>query len=260
MPSFVPLQSSNPNHRAYIPPNTFPIARNQALAAIGRAELPRAGHAFPLGFQRTPDGPVLVALMGLGPENNLFLTHDARWAGAYVPATYRAWPFALGTTQDNRTVVCIDETAGVPAETAGARALFDAADQPTAFLQELMTFLSQSRNDLVATRAACAALDSHGLLVDWPITINAGETQRPIEGLLKVDEAALNGAGADVLDALNKAGALAVAYGQLLSMTNLSILAKLAEAHARAAEKLQERAKDASEMFAFDDEVQFNFD
>lgn len=260
MQNFVPLQSSNPSHHAYMPPRGYPAAKGQALAVIGRAELARAVPALPLGFQRVGDGVALVAVLGLTAERNLFVTEDNRWAGGYVPAVFRAWPFALGATPEGKTLLCMDETAGVTAGTEGSRALFDEAGQPTPFIKDLLSFLSQVQADLTATRAACGVLDAHGLLTDWQITVKAGDRTIPLQGLLKVDEAALNQADAATLAAVRDGGALALAYGQLFSMVHLAMLGKLAEAHAQAAEKMRARMRETAEMFQGDEEVTFNFD
>jgi hypothetical protein len=260
MPSFVPLQSNNPAHQAYVPPTGYPAARTQSVAAVGRGELARAVPAMPLGFQRTPQGVMLVAVLGLSAERNLFVTADDRWAGGYVPAVFRSWPFALGATPEGKTLLCIEESAGTAAGTAGARALFDEAAQPTPFVKQLLSFLSQVQADLGATQKACGVLDEHGLLTDWEITVKAGDQTIPLQGLLKVDEAALNRCEPATLGALRDAGALPLAYGQLFSMVHLAMLGKLAEAHAQAAEKMRARMRETAEMFQGDDEVTFNFD
>ena len=55
-----------------------------------------------------------------------------------------------------------------------------------------------------------------------------------VEGLYRIDEAAMNWLAAAVLMEVRDAGALALAYCQRLSMQHLPLMGQLVEAHAQA--------------------------
>ena len=61
-----------------------------------------------------------------------------------------------------------------------------------------------------------------------------------VEGLFRIDEAALNGLDADALIEVRNAGGLTMAYCQLLSMQHMSILGTLAQTHASTRKSLGE--------------------
>lgn len=258
---FTPLKTSSPAHRAYTAITHYAIARDRPVAPITRAELSRAVLAMPLAFQRIQQGVVLVAIMGVTSDRNLFVTEDNRWAGPYVPATFRAYPFAMGQTPDGKHVVCVDEDSGCMGDGPDARPLFNEDDTPSALLTQIMQFLQHVDQDRKATDAACAALDRHGLLEEWPIKVQTedGQPPRSLTGFLTVNEARLGELSADALVELRTAGALAVAYGQLFASGHLPALGRLAAAHAKAAEKMRQKAKDNAGMFE-DPGLTFNFD
>lgn len=256
---FIPLRTTEPSHRLFTPRSDFKMARSQPIVPLARTEVPRAVLAFPIAFQATPEGACLVAVMGLTTERNLFVTGDNRWAGAYVPAIFRGYPFALGTTEDGRQVVCVDEDSDCLRDSPGAKPLFDDNGQAAPFLRQVMGFLQQLARDRQATMAGVAALEKHGLLEEWPITIKAGETETNISGLLRINETALNALEPAVLAEIRDASALPIAYGQLYSMGHLRLLGKMAEAHAKAAERMQQNMHENASMFR-DDDISFNFD
>ena len=99
-------------------------------------------------------------------------------------------------------------------------------------MQSVARLLAQSR---LATAAACAALHRHGLIRPWPITVKTEAGEQSVAGLHQIDEAALAQLPGDALQELARAGALAVAYCQLLSMQHLPALGQLAQARAQAA-------------------------
>ena len=55
-----------------------------------------------------------------------------------------------------------------------------------------------------------------------------------MQGLYRIDEARLNALSAPALKEIQAAGALAMAYSQLLSMQHLPTLGQLAQLHAQA--------------------------
>lgn len=258
---FTALKKNNPNHAYCVPVQGFPAARAQPVAAITRAELSRAVLSLPLAFQRTEAAIHLVAIMGLSRDRNLFVTQDNRWAGSYVPAAFRAYPFALGKTPEGTQVVCIDEESGclrqAPGE--GARELFTRDGEPGPFLNQLVQFLRQVNADLEATGQSCAVLDQHGLLEDWPLKIKSQSGEQTLSGFLRVNEAKLNELEPAALAEVRNAGALPIAFGQLYAMGHLATLGKLAEAHAKAAEAMRQKMRDSASMFE-EPEITFNFD
>jgi hypothetical protein len=153
--------------------------------------------------------------------------------GPYVPAAYRSYPFALAKADNGQFVLCVDADSDLVGE-GHAEAFFDEQGEPSQSVKGILDFLQQIRANREATIRICAALNAENLIQPWPITLKHKDGEQTAQGLCRIDEARFNSLDADALRRVQQAGALAVAYCQLLSMQHLQTLGKLAEAHAGA--------------------------
>lgn len=235
MANIVPVSPTRHGSLRWKRPTSYAFAAKQTVAPLVAAELAKAVLMYPISFIKQNENLVPVALLGLYAEKNLFVAADGRWLAPYIPAVFRSQPFYLGNTEDGQQVLCIDEDQGLTQDGAG-EAFFE-GDQPTSVVTDIMRLLTQTDQNRVLTLAACAELDKQGIVHPWPITLKTGAEEKKIEGLLKIDEAALNALDDAAFSALRKAGSLPIAYCQLLSMQHITQLGKLAEAHELAARK-----------------------
>jgi hypothetical protein len=203
-------------------------------APLLMAELPAAMAVFPLAFARLAEGKhQLVALLGLEASQNLFVNAQGHWQGAYTPACYRAYPFSLQRVsgEAERMLMCFNEGSGLlrerPDATQGESRFFDDDGKLLKPLQERLAFLETCASNTQQTQAAVDALDAAGLLQAWP----------RLGGLYRIDEAALAQLSAGQLLALRDAGALPMAYAQLLSLPRLASLQRLLTQRRQAAQQ-----------------------
>lgn len=162
--------------------------------------------------------------------------------GAHIPAILRRGPFRLGQVegeQEPKMVLCLEDSSDLISETEG-QPLFDESGAPTAFVSAATTLLSQLARDIRATQAICALLDQMGLIVPWPLDIAHpdGQKQR-VSDLFHIDESKIATLPGEDLVRLRDAGSLAVIYAHLLSLSKISLLARLAT---MAAEREQQNA------------------
>lgn len=224
----VPVSLDTHRDLRWSPFTDFGFARKTALAPVVLAELPRAIMSMPVGFVRTNGVAQPAALLGLRPEENLLVAPDGRWLGPYVPAAFRGHPFRLLPLEaDSRMALCVDEDSGLVGRDE-REAFFGPDDRLAERARQVLEFLTQVEANRQATIAATAALDSAGVLAPWPIEVRAERNARRVDGLLRVDEAALNRLDGATLAALRDAGALALAYMTLLSAQHLALLGELA--------------------------------
>ena len=216
----------------------FDFARQDAVVPLIARELPRAVPAMPIGFMPEGDGFVPVALLGLRNGESLYVGPDGRWLGAWIPATYSLHPFRLGQDPTGEKILCIDEDSGLVDDTDG-EPFFTPAGEPAETLKNVLQTLLKFDNERQSTRRICARLQQHGLIQPWPIEIQISQQSQVqrLEGIYRIDEAALNALGGDALVELRNGGALALAYCQMLSMHQLPQLSRLSEAHRLAKEK-----------------------
>ncbi len=245
MPQFVPVSRERHGTRHWRRYASYGFARTRAVLPLAGAELARAALAFPIAFLNEAEAYVPVAVLSLDPARNLFVAPDGRWLGSYVPAALRSHPFALAPRDGGDLVLCIDEAAGLLSDDGTAEPFFDpdgAVAEPTRKVMEFLTSVEQSR---ATARTAAAALAEAGLIVPWDITVSSDTGQRKVAGLYKLDEGALNALPMERFETLRQAGAVALAYCQILSMQHLPALGRLAEAHAQQQRDTESVLKDA---------------
>ncbi len=217
-------------------PSNYAFAAQQAVVVLVAAELPKAVMSLPLAFIEHEGGFVPVAVLGLQPGSNLFVGADGRWVGPFIPAVVRSHPFRLAQTDDGQQALCIDEeSALLIAGPGGGERFFNEDGQPAQAVLDILKFLTEIAQSAAATALACAALAQYQLIRPWPITLSTDAGEQQVEGLFQIDEAALNQLPGEALHALTQAGALPIAYCQLLSMQHLPLLGQLAQALAQAA-------------------------
>lgn len=210
------------------------FAAQDAVAPLVVQELPRACLSLPIAFIPQGDAFVPAAVQGLQPGKNLFVSPDGRWIGPYTPAIYRGYPFALADADNGQVVLCVDTDSGLVGE-HHSEPFFDEQGEPSPSVKAVFDFLQQVRRNREITLRVCAALQAEALIQPWPVTLKGEHGETSVQGLYRIDEARLNSLSADALHRLQQAGALPVAYCQLLSMQHLATLGQLAQAHAQAA-------------------------
>ena len=204
------------------------VAEDSVIPLVG-AELSTAALAMPIGFIKLDAGYQLVAITSLQPGTNLYVAPDGKWLGGYIPAVLRAYPFQLAQHEGaGEFILCINEASGLVVEnTEDGNAFFDDQDQPTQGIKDFLNFLTQIKASRDGTEGAVNALADAGLITPWEINLKQGEKVVPVEGLYSVDESALNKLDDEDFLAVRKAGGLALAYAQLLSMNQLVVLERL---------------------------------
>lgn len=248
-------------------PAHYAFAAQDAVAALVAHELPKAMLSAPVAFLATGGGEssvgsgfMLVAVQSFQPGKNLLVAPDGRWIGGYIPSAYRGYPFTLVAAPDGRQVLCVDEDSGLLGADAapGGEAFFAEASEaspnpsptPSPAVAETLNFLNQIASNRPATQAICAVLHKHGLIQPWHLQVPTESGEQTIAGLFRIDEAALNQLGAQAWLELRDAGALPVAYCQLLSMQHVPKLVQLAQAHATVAQDKAAKEKAAQDQAA----------
>ena len=112
-----------------------------------------------------------------------------------------------------------------------------------------------------ATSRALTVLGTAGVLMPWPLQVGTPENLRTVTGLQRIDEARLNALDDESFRALRSAGALVIAYAQMLSIGQIGIFETLATLHAQASEihARQQTAFDGSFNPPESDGLQFDF-
>ncbi|WP_374593218.1 SapC family protein [Aquabacterium sp.] len=211
-----------PNHSAF-------AAKTNALPITG-TEFTEAARDYPLLFVHDERGQFnAVALVGLRDNENLLIDEAGRWAAqTYVPAFVRRYPFVLSTEEgSDRLTVCIDEAYPGLSEGQG-EPLFDAAGAETAYLKNMLEFLSLFNNEVQRTALFANRLNELGLLVSKVVTAERDGHQQTLQGLWVVDEAKYRALEDSQVVELFRQGLVPWIEAHLLSLANLNrLLARL---------------------------------
>ena len=204
------------------------VAEDTVIPLVG-AELAKTVPVMPTGFMKLEAGYQLVAITSLQPGTNLYVAPDGKWLTEYIPAALRTHPFQLAQQEGaGEFILCINEASGLVVEnTEDGNAFFDDQDQPTQGIKDILNVLSQIKASQDVTQEAVNALADAGLITPWEINLKQGEKVVPVQGLFRVDEVALNKLNDKDFLTVRKAGGLALAYAQLLSMNQLAVLERL---------------------------------
>jgi hypothetical protein len=250
MPTYIPVSKLRHGDKTWQCPRTYHFAAKDSLVPLALAELPRAATALPIALISQNGRFVPAALLGLQPGENLMVSPTGEWLGRYIPATYRAYPFRLLAGEDDQQVMCIDESSKLIGVMGDGEPFFDTSGEPSNGTRAMLDFLNQTRLSHQAAVRIGEALETHGLVCTWPLTVRDTAGDKRIEGLYQIDENALNALPADALLELRNSGALLVAYLQLLSMQQLTELAQHAALN-RASSGTELNSFDIGETFGF---------
>lgn len=233
MPQYAAVSRDRHTNQRWLRYDTYSFAAKSAVVPLAAAELPKAMMAFPLAFVKENEAFVPVAVLSLEAEGNLFVAPDGRWIGSYVPSIFRAHPFRLIPSDTGELLLCVDEDSGLVVEGDKGERFFDEAGEIAGPTKQVLDFLSTVERNRQVTNRASAALSQAGVIKPWDITLKTETGERKLAGLHQIDEAALNALSAEAFETLRQAGALPIAYCQMLSMQHLAGLGKLAEARAK---------------------------
>lgn len=201
-------------------------------------EFPPASTDYSIIFAGDDQAVMPAVILGLRARENLFVGADHAWSAKYIPAFARRYPFVFSGSEGSDTfTLCIDEAfKGFNREGRGA-ALFDADGKPTAYVQNVLTFLQEYQAQFQRTRQFCTKLKEHGLLdpMQAQITTKSGE-KLSLSGFLTVNRDRLKALPEAVLADLMKTDELELIYLHLHSMRNFGALLERMEGAANATE------------------------
>jgi len=231
MPQWSVLSRQNHAQQHFRPRQGCLHAAEQIITPVLHAELHKLVSQCVLGFVSTGDSYQLVALLGVEQGKNLYINHDGRWLGSYVPANVRAYPFALSPAPDGQKVLCID--AEQLTQAPEGVALFDEQEQPSETVVKQLEFLQQCDTDRQRTQAAVDALQQANVLQPWPLELQ-GSDGEPIRmgGFYRVDEARLNALNAEQYARL-QGPAMAIVHAHFFSCSQLHQLTERLKHHSR---------------------------
>jgi hypothetical protein len=211
--------------------SNYAFASKSASVPVSFAELARVALAIPMAFVGEGGRFALVAVLSPTPGSNMFVGPDGRWLGSYVPACFRSYPFLLQRQPDtDQAILCIDADSGLVLEGGSTgEDFFDPDGNLAPVLTKVLEFTSELERGRKVCEMGVSALAEAGVIQPWPIRLTAGQADRAVTGLHRVDQTAFNALADDAFLKLRKSSALPIAYAQMLSTVQLGIFERLAK-------------------------------
>ncbi len=225
----VPVNKERHARKKVKPSSDFRFASSFHIAYVTTHEFARAASIYPVVFleDKQNDSYRPVVLLGLDAGENLFVDAQGQWAGSYIPAIIRRYPFALVKASDaDQYIVCVDEASALLNDTEGA-ALFDEAGQPTQVIENVKRYLGELQQMDQITGEFVTFLVQNNLLTPLNMRVNAADQVRNITGCYAINEERLNNfSDAKFLEVRQK-GYLPAMYAHLISLSQIERLVSL---------------------------------
>jgi hypothetical protein len=261
MANFVPVERSRHAEKAWQRVTSFSFAATDAVLPLVGSEFGKAALAMPIVFVEQSGRYAPMAMMSPIAGRNLFVGPAGQWLGSYMPAAMRSYPFFLVRVEGSEeSAVCVDEDSGLVIDADGtAENFFEADGSLSPATKGVLDFLSEIQRNRQHTELAVAALADAGLIQPWPFQVANESQTTQVNGLFRVNEAALNALDDEAFLKLRKMGALPLAYLQLVSMAQVTVFERLIGLQKQLAPR-QERQHSLDEIFAAaaNDTIRFN--
>jgi hypothetical protein len=187
-------------------------------------EFPQAASEYAIVFAGSGNEILPAVILGVRHDQNLFLGRDAQWAGKYIPAFVRRYPFVFSRAAD-RFQLCVDEEfAGINQEGRG-QPLFVADGKSSPYLDNVLKFLQEYQAQFLRTQTFCARIKQLDLLepMQAQVTID-GDKRLSLGGFMAINKEKLKALPGDRLADMVKTDELELIYLHLQSMRNFEKL------------------------------------
>lgn len=225
--AYVPISHELHKDKHWLRHTSMLFAKGDAVTPLFVDELPAALQSMPIAFIKQDERFAMVAVMGLVPGQNLFVSQRGEWLSDYVPAVYRCSPFKLMATtgSEKEQILCIDENL-VTSGPEGER-FFNDDSNPTEITMDFFQMVQKLSTHQLLTDNICIDLAKHNLIEPWEITFDTGNEIKSVNGLFKINETLFNSLPNEAFLELRNSRALTAAYAQLFSTKKLLSLASL---------------------------------
>jgi len=228
----VPLQTEKHADLKLKAIRTFDFAADIHIASVLAHEFLRAASTYPIVFVEDQASDMFrpMALLGLNPQENLFVNEEGKWEATYVPAILRRYPFAMAKSgqsdDDDRFTVCIDEESEFFSETEG-QPLFTAEGEPGQLLENVQKFLATLYQMDQFTQQFCQQLKENNMFAPVNMRIRHEGKAQSMTGAYAINEQRLKALKDDTFLQWREKNYLSLIYCQLTSLMQVERLVQM---------------------------------
>jgi len=225
--TIVPITLERHKNKKIKPINNFGFSKNVHIATVMAHEFPKVSATYPIVFIEDKENNEFkpVAMLGLEPGENLFLSNDGqKWNASYIPAIIRRYPFALAkSNEENRFTVCIDESSEFLNEEEG-EPLFNEDNTASETMDKVKQYLSELHQMDIFTNEFSKFLKENNLFTPLNMRVNIKNEMKNIAGAFVINEERLNNFSDDKFLEMKNKRYLSVIYSHLSSLSQIERL------------------------------------
>ena len=222
--SAVPVSDARHGQMSLDPEPTYAFSAGVNAVPLMAVEFIRASTEYAIVFTAAGEDVLPAAVLGVRPDQNLYLSADAHWQAKYIPAFIRRYPFVFSASADGKTLtLCIDEShPGLNREGRGQRLFGDDA-KPSAYTGQVLKFLQDYQAQFERTRLFGKRLKELGLLEPMQAQVTTPKGDKlTLNGFMAVPRSKLRALDGAALESLAKTDELELLYLHLYSMRNFN--------------------------------------
>ena len=192
----------------------YAFCRSVNSVPLMAAEFASAALEYAVVFGGTGDVVMPAAVLGLRPDQNLYVTNQGSWQAKYIPAFVRRYPFVFSSRDEGKAfTLCIDEAFPGFNQSGRGERLFGDDGKPTPYVENVLKFLQQYQLEFQRTQGFCKKLKDLNLLEPMQAQINLGSGERmALGGFSVVNRARLKTLSSNVLAELAHSDELELIY------------------------------------------------
>jgi hypothetical protein len=224
----IPLSRELHGKKRLKPVTAFDFARNMAVVRILAGESAQVALNFPIVFISENNMFAPFALLGLGKDENLFVSDEGQWLATYIPALLRRFPFFMGKASDSDNLNLLMEDAFL-SDSEGEPLFGPDEGEPKGPVARAIQLLTEIANQDVRTTALTKVFVDNGLIEPLPLQVTrGGASSVNLTGINIINETKFNSLPDEKFLEFRRNGALGLAYAHFLSMGQLARLRGLA--------------------------------
>jgi hypothetical protein len=202
----------------------YDYVRSAKVVPIAVSEIASAQKYYPVIFSDI-DKPILLAVVSVLDDINLFIEEDGTWdSSAYIPTYLHCHPFAFASFPDDQFAVVIDRAAAAVSESPELP-FFDGEDL-TPQIQARIDLCSQFSAQREKTSLFCNKVKELGLFSGQRAahTPPDGDKEEEVASYIAVNIDKLRDLDKETLQELHKDGSLSAIYAHIFSLENWFLL------------------------------------
>ncbi|MBT8079451.1 MAG: SapC family protein [Gammaproteobacteria bacterium] len=197
----------------------FEFAKDIKGVPVVASEIQTAQKHYPVVFTEF-ENPVLVAIVGITEDVNLFVDSSGNWdPSSYVPSYLRCHPFAFARRGEDEYAVVIDQASRAISENPDIP--FFNGEELAEGIQQRVDFCGQYNEQRQRSVEFCQKIKDLGLLTGQRVaqTMPDGEEVK-VADYVTIDTRKLTDLDKDTLAELHKDGSLSAIFAQVFSIEN----------------------------------------